>query len=306
MQAHGSLQNVSKAFAFTATIWLTACGGSGGSSISGSGSSGGGPAPVLAGTFTIFGASKHVVTSGSAGDNVFGAVDTVGNGFFADMGSTSPAPSIFAFATASSNGAVNGFFHAYAANGGNLGSGTTLVNGLISGTVATVSGNTQASLTYTASSFSNTATLVLDNPPQAKATLAAAAGTYSAPSNTPLSGISAIASGAWPNASAATYTVTLSGTGSIQVTSSAGCAFTGTATADSTYNTFALSLNAPAGCNGNSVTLNGLAIYLPRSGHASPLTGSALTNDALVLELDDSITSLSPQYALAMVATRTQ
>lgn len=279
--------------ALGATLLLCACGGGG---IDGVGSSSsGGTTPVLAGTFTAPAASTLV------GDSVFGAVDTNGNGFLADLNGSSHG--IYAFGSASQNGQiVGGTFAAYAANGSNLGDGaTTLQQGQVSGTVATQSGVTRANATFanSAAGFSRSATLVLDHPPLVKAALATAAGTYKA-----TTGSGAIASSALSTSGAAVYTVTLSSAGVFTVMNDAGCSLlnNGSAAPDANYNVYALHLAGT--CNTTAVTLDGLAVYLP-AGSASPLGSGNLAQDTLLVELSDFLANTgSPRYALALVGTR--
>jgi hypothetical protein len=269
---------------------LCACGGGGIDGVGGSSS--GGTNPVLAGTFTAPGASTR------GGDNVFGAVATNGNGFLADLNGSSRA--IFAFGSASQNSQLAGSFAAYAANGSNLGNGTTLQQGTVSGTVGTQSGVTRAAATFTnsAAGFSNDATLVLDHPPLLKATLVTAAGTYKA-----TTGTAAIASSALSTSGGAVYTVTLSSAGALTVMNDAGCSLlnNGSAVPDANYNVYALHLAGT--CSATAVTLDGLAVYLPR-GSASPLGGGNLAADTLLVELSDFLATGSPRYAMALVATR--
>ncbi|MFI4978868.1 MAG: hypothetical protein ACHQIO_00820 [Nevskiales bacterium] len=227
----------------------------------------------------------------------------VGHGFFADFNGNGPA--IFGFQPASNNGALSGFFAAYAANGSNLGGGLTLQQGTLTGTVAIAqSGATQASATFanTSSGFSDTASIVLDKPALAPVPFATSAGNYAASTGT-----SAIASSAISTSATAVYQVTLNSNGTLALTTDGGCVFgTSTAIPDATFNIYTLSVPLLS-CSGTplatALTLNGLAVYLPKGG-TSPLNGSVLAADTLMLELDDSETSGTPKYALALLASR--
>jgi len=272
-------------------LLLAACGGTT-VNVGPGGSSGGGSNAVLAGTYT----KANTSTRASDNSKVFGAVDSLGNGYFADLGGSSRA--VFVFGSASQSGQLNGSFAAYAANGSNLGDGTTLRQGSVSGTVASASGVTTANVNYNAST-SDQAVLVLDHPPQGRAQPATVAGTYTA-----TTGAAAIASTALSVSGTATYTVSISSTGAFGLTSDAGCTLqsNGSASLDPVYNIYDLHVSGT--CSGNTVTLDGLAIYLP-TGSASPLDGSALTKDTLLVELSDFIApGSSLSKALVLVAAR--
>jgi hypothetical protein len=307
MQAHGFVHTPARLAGATtlfASLLLSACGGNTSLGIGAGSSSGGSISPVLAGTFTGKVAASQRTVDSSTIDTVFGAVDSAGNAFFADMSSgTNQAIFSFGSATDTSKGQISGFFTAYAANGSNLGNGATIVqntgtNG-VSGTVSSQSTGIQANLTFAAptSSFSNAVKLVLDNPALAPVTVASAAGTYKA-----TVGSSAISTST--NA-ADTYTVTLRADGTFTITDTSGCTFnqTSAVTADAVVD--ALELHASGSCPGNSgsITLSGLAVYLP-NGANSPL-GGKLTAPALLLELDDhNINSSGPKNAFALVASQ--
>ena len=303
MQAHGFVRKLNILLIVITPLALAACGGGGGSDFDVGSSSGGSSNAVLAGTFSKSGASTRPVPTVTNGDSIFGAVDSVGNGFFADLNSNGPA--IFGFASASNNGALSGFFAAYAANGSNLGSGLTLQQGTITGTVAIAqSGATQASATFanTSSGFSDSASIVLDKPALTQVPFATSAGNYTASTGT-----AAIASGAISTSTTAVYHVTLGSNSTVTLTTDGGCVFGGgTAVLDATFNIYILSVPLLS-CSGTplatALTLNGLAVYLPKGGK-SPLDGSALAADTLMLELDDSETSGTPKYALALLASR--
>lgn len=276
--------------ALAGALLLAACGGGGIST-----GSGGGSSAVLAGTFTKAGASSR----GNDGGHVFGAVDSVGNGYFADLGGASRA--VFVFGSASLNGQLSGNFAAYAANGSNLGDGTTLQQGNLSGSVAAQSGVTSASAKYTNPAFSDTATLVLDQPKPAQVALATAAGTYAVSL-----GNTAIASSALFNLAGSSYSLSLTAAGAATLSTVSGCStFSGSATPDSSFNLYDLHLSGS--CSGISITLDGQATYLAQ-GSASPLDGSALAAPTLAVELSDFISSgnagRSPQYALVLLAPK--
>jgi hypothetical protein len=302
MQAHGFVRNSRIFLIGVAALFLAACGG-GGSDFSVGGSSSGSSNAVLAGTFSKSGASTRPIPTVTNGDSIFGAVDSVGNGFFADLNSNGPA--IFSFESASNNGVLSGFFAAYAASGSNLGGGLTLQQGTLTGTVSVAqSGATQASATFanTSSGFSNTASIVLDKPALALVPFATSAGNYAASTGT-----AAVASSALSTSTTATYHVTIGSNGTLALTTDGGCTFGGgTAVLDGTFNIYALTIPLTS-CSGvplsTALSLNGLAVYLPKGG-TSPLNGSALAADTLMLELDDSENSGTPKYALALLASR--
>ncbi|HWY24547.1 MAG TPA: hypothetical protein VNX47_06490, partial [Nevskia sp.] len=90
------------------------------------------------------------------------------------------------------------------------------------------------------------------------------------------------------------------------ITSTAGCNLqnSGTATLDSTYNIYDLHVTGTCPGTSGTITLDGLAVYVP-SGNASPLDGSPLTTDILVVELSDFIAAGSSlNKALVLVAPR--
>lgn len=273
-------------------VLLAACGNT---TVSvGGGSSGGGSNGVLAGTFT------KPATSSRGNDQapVFGAVDSVGNGFLADLTGTSRA--VFVFGSASSSGKLNGSFAAYAANGSNLGNGTTLQQGAVSGTVTTSANVTTANATFknSASGFQDSANVVLDQPLLARAPLSTVAGQY-----TVATGSAAIASSSL--ATSGTYTVTVGSAGSFGITSDAGCNLqnSGSAALDANYNILDIHVNGSCPGTGG-ITLDGLAVYLP-AGAKSPLDGSTLAKPALLVEMSDFISnSGAPNKALVLVAQR--
>jgi hypothetical protein len=271
-----------------ATLALAACGSNHGIN---TGSSSGGSNAVLAGTYTKAGASTRHNDSA----HIFGAVNSVGNGWFADLAGSSRA--VFVFGSASSNGTLDGTFAAYAANGSNLGDGTTLQSGTLGGSVANQSGTTSASVTYSNSAFSNAATLVLDQPPLGQTALAGAAGTFSVSL-----GNTAIASTALFNLGGNSYSLSLASGGSASLTTVSGCTFNGTATPDSAFDVYDLHLGGT--CSGTTLTLDGQALYLP-AGSASPLDGSPLAKATLLVELSDFLVNgSSPQYALVLIAPK--
>lgn len=286
-----------------AALLLCACGGGGsgpsvvvGSSSSGGGSSG--SSAVLAGTFTTKGGSTN------DGVSVFGAVNSIGNGFFAEFGSS---PAIYSFQPASSNGSLDGFFDAYAANGATLNGGSlTLQNGdITNGTVTTQSnGSVLATATFanTASGFSTPVSITLDDPQAKPVALSTSQGQYTAS----YSAGTAITSAGLSTNTSATYVVALDpNSPTFAMTFNGGCGSSGTATPDTTYNVYTLQLSVAANCINNSsvLTLRGIAVYL-KAGTASPLTGSALASDTLLVELDDSQEG-TPTRAIALVASRT-
>jgi hypothetical protein len=294
--------------AAAAALLLTACGGGGsgpgvvvGGSSSGSGSSSGGSTAVLAGTFTTKGGSTN------NGVQVFGAANSIGNGFFAEFGST---PAIYSFQPASSNGTLDGFFDAYAANGATLNGGGSLTlqqGDITDGTVtAQTNGSILATATFanSASGFSSPVSITLDNPQAKPVALSTSQGQYTAS----YSGGTAITSPGLSTNTTATYVVALDpNSPTFAMTFNGGCASSGTATPDATYNVYTLELSVAANCINNSsvLTLRGLAVYL-KAGSTSPLTGSALGSDTLLVELDDSLSGGgSPTRAIALVAGRT-
>lgn len=275
-------------------LMLAACGGNNG--IGGtSGSSGGGSNAVLAGTY--FKANTSTRQNDSA--HVFGAVNSVGNGYFADLAGSSRA--VFVFDSASNDGTLSGGYAAYAASGSNLGDGSTLQNGSsgLSGTVSIQSGTTTASVKYSngVSSLVTTATLVLDQPVLGAVPLATAAGTYSV-----ALGSTAIASTALFNLAGGSYNFGLTTGGGANLSTVSGCSLTGSASLDGTYNIYDLHLSGT--CSGNTVVLDGQATYLP-AGSASPLDGSTLSTATMAVELSDFLANASsPQYALVLLAPR--
>jgi hypothetical protein len=267
-----------------AALLLAACGGGGNLGVNPPD----GSSAVLAGTFLKAGASSR------GSDHVFGAVDSVGNGWFADLTGSSRA--VFVFGSASNSGQLNGSFAAYAANGSNLGDGTTLQNGSLTGTVATQSGTTTASVKYSNSAFSNSASLVLDQPLPAQVPLATAAGSYSASL-----GSTAIASTALFSLAGGSYSLGLTASGGVTLSTLSGCALNGTASLDSRYNLYDLHLTGS--CSGTTLVLDGQASWLA-AGSASPVDGSALAKATLLVELSDFLSSATPQYALALLAPK--
>lgn len=283
---------------------LAACGG-GTVSIGGGGSSSGGSGgSVLQGTFFGYSGNSQLVIpkTPTQVDTIFGVVASDGSGFFADT-QASGSQAIFSLGVASSTGSstLSGFFNAYAASGSTLGDGTTVaLDGNIGGTLSSNGGVTSGALSLTfPSSAKNSATVVLDTP--ALTRTAIATGTYSASA-----GAAAAASPAISTNSADIYTVSFTSATAFTVTNTAGCSFAGSATPDGTYNIYHLSVTATGGCPGgntSSLTLDGLASFLPANGR-SPL-GGTLAKNTLVLELDDMNSSSTPKkYALALVATQ--
>lgn len=302
MQVHGFVRNLKTLLIGAGPLVLAACGG-GNVSIGTGGSSSGSGGSALHGTFFGYtGNSQLNFPAPSAHtDNIFGLIATDGTGFLADT-QTSGSQAIFSMNAASSAGssAVNGFFNAYASSGSNLGDGSTIaLSGNLSGSLSSTSSGTQAALTYAfpSGTYSNTGSIILDTP--ALTPSAIATGTYSAANGS--AGTAAVASRAISTNGAEVYTVNFNSATSFTVANVSGCNFSGTASADSTFNIY--HLNASGSCPGSStLTLNGLASYLPANGH-SPL-GGVLAKNTLVLELDDSITGSPSKYALALVAAK--
>lgn len=265
--------------------------GCNGVTIGGVDNSSGGGNPVLGGTYTVFNASTH------GNDQIVGAVDSVGNGFAAEFGPTLRA--IYAFNSASQSGMLNGGYAAYAANGSNLGDGSTLRQGALSGTVATQNSVTTASITLTGLP-TPAATVVLDHPPLTQPTLANIAGTYRV-----VTGSATMTSSALSTSGSATYTITVDVAGTFTLTSDAGCNLSnGTASLDSTFD--ALALHVTGTCSATGLSLDGVAVFL-RAGTPSPLGGGNLAFDSLLLELSDFIVNTSsPRYALALLAGKAQ
>ncbi len=302
MQAHGFVhfpQSLIKPLlACAAGALLAACGNTtvnfGGGSSSGSSGGGGG---TLHGTFFGYtgNSTRGFPSPSTQKDTVFGVIAGDGTGFLADT-QVNGSQAIFNLAAASSTGstAVSGFFIAYAGGSGNLGDGSTQIAlGNLSGTI-TSSSSVQADLNFPfPGTYSNNAHVVLDTP--ALVPSAIPTGTYAA-----TTGSAAVSAKGFPILST-TYTVAFTSATSFTLSSISGCNFSGTASADGTYNVSHLS--ASGNCGSGTVTLTGLASFLPKNGH-SPLGGS-LTADTLVLELDDSDNSASAhQYALVLVATK--
>lgn len=301
MRAHGLVHSPACLVGIT-TLFLSACGGNTSLGYGTGSSSGGSGGSALIGTFFGYsGNSTRSIPGHSTADLVFGLADANGHGFMADMQSTLGSDAIFALQPASNNGSVSGFFNAYAANGSNLGDGSTLGSGTLSGTVA------QLKLAYT-SNFSNGANIIVDSPvltPVAASVVAGGSGSATYKGGSGISGTAAIASTALSSSSTDVYTVgfTASSTSNFTLTSVSGCSFAGSATPDSSYDIFHLTVSGS--CPGNSsIVLSGLASYLPAKGH-SPL-GGTLSTDTLIVELDDSTTATSAgtKYALALIASR--
>ena len=298
MRAHGFVRNLRTLLIGISPVVIAACGG--GNVSIGVGSSSGGTGTTLSGTFFGYtgNSQRSFPTPSTQKDNIFGVAADDGTGFFADT-QVAGSQAIFRMGTASSTGssAINGFFTAYAGASSNLGDGTFIAastNGL-TGVLSSTSTGTQAALNYAfPDGYSNAANVVLDNPALAQSAIAT--GTYSASAGT-----AAVASRAISTNSAEIYTVNFSTATNFTVTNARGCMFSGTTSTDNALNIYYL--NASGTCPGtNTLTLTGLASFLPASGR-SPL-GGALTKNTLVLELDDSETGNTPQYALALVATQ--
>jgi len=306
MQAHGFVRNLGTLLIGVSPVFVAACGGT---TISvGGGSSSGGTSTTLAGTFFgNSGTSQRSIpamppSTAIEDDPIFGVVASDGSGFFTDT-QTAGRQAIFSMGTASSTGssAVSGFFNAYAANGSDLGDGTTIAtspDGGLTGTLSSTSTATQAALNYAfPDGYSNAASIILDTPALAQTAIATA--TYSATNGT--AGTTAVATTAISTNAGDTYTVNFNSATSFTVSTAGGCSFSGTANADATLNIY--HLDASGGCNGISIpNLTGLASFLPINGH-SPL-GGVLTKNTLVLELDDSESGNAPKYALAVVAAQ--
>ena len=295
-------------FAFPAAslavaLLLAACGGGPSGE---TGSSSGGEFAVLAGTFTKKGASlRPVPPATTGGDSVFGAVNSAGNGFLADF--TSPA--IFSFQSASNGGSIVGVnFAAYAGVGNTLDGSNTLQQGSVGGAVNKQgNGAVEANVTFSnsATPFSDTVTINLDNPQAKPVPFSTSAGTYKAN----YSSGTAISSTGFSNNTAAAFSITLNSDGSFDLSSSAcSQSIAGTATVDNTYNVYTLTAQIPASsncANNLATTLNGLAVYLP-AGATSPLNGSTLTTPVLLVEMDDLKTHTDgPDVAVTLVASHT-
>ncbi|MDB5973537.1 MAG: hypothetical protein JWR07_297 [Nevskia sp.] len=300
MQAHGFVRKLNILLMGVGPLVLAACGG-GGSDFN-VGSSSGGTGAALQGTFFGYtgNSQRGFAAPSTQTDSIFGVVASDGSGFFADT-QVSGSQAVFSMGVASSTGssAVNGFFTAYAGNGSNLGDGTTIaLNGNLTGKLTSTSTGTQAALTYSLPSGSNNSTnIVLDTP--ALTVNAIATGTYSAANGS--AGTATVASAAISANTADTYTISFNTATSFTIANVSGCNFSGTATADGTFNI--LHLTASGSCPGSgTITLNGLASYLAANGH-SPL-GGLLAKNSLVLELDDSRIGNPPKYALALVAAK--
>jgi hypothetical protein len=116
-------------------------------------------------------------------------------------------------------------------------------------------------------------------------------------------GSGAIASSALPLGG--NYTATVTASGGFSLVGDSGCTLqgNGTASLDSKYNIY--DLHVTGTCSGAAVVLDGVAVYRP-AGSASPLDGSALAKDTLVIELSDFISdSGAPTRALVLIAPRT-
>ncbi len=302
MQAHGFVRNLRTLLIGVSPIVVAACGG-GNVSVGTGGSSGSGGA-VLQGTFFGYtGNSQRGFASPSTQkDGIFGVIASDGSGFFADA-QVSGSQAIFSMGVPSSSGSSSigpSFFTAYAGSGSNLGDGTTIAtsNTGLTGTVSSTSTGIQGALKFALpSGSSNSASIILDTP--ALAPSAIATGTYSAANGS--TGTATVASAAISTNNADIYTVNFNTATSFTVSNTGGCNFSGTATADGTFNIY--HLNAGGSCPGSgSLTLNGLASFLPANGH-SPL-GGVLAKSTLVLELDNSESGNPSKYALAVVAAK--
>lgn len=304
MQAHVFVRNLKTLLIGAGPLLLIACGGgtvsigTGGSSSSGSGSG------VLQGTFFGYtGNSQRGFASPSTQkDGIFGVIASDGTAFFADAQVTG-SQAIFSMGVPSSSGSSNigpSFFTAYAGSGSNLGDGTTLASSTsgLTGTLSSTSTGVQGALKFALpSGSSNSASVILDTP--ALAPSAIATGTYSAANGS--SGTATVASAAISSNTSDIYTVNFNTATSFTVSNTGGCNFSGTATADGTYNIY--HLNAGGSCpSSGTLSLNGLASFLPANGH-SPL-GGVLAKSTLVLELDDSESGSAHKYALAVVAAK--
>ena len=300
MQAQGLVRKLRTLLIGVSPVVVAACGGN--ASIGAVGSSSGGGSTTLQGTFFGYtGNSQRSFPSSTQQDTIFGVVASDGSGFFADTQS-SGRQAIFSMGTASSTGSssVTGFFTAYAASGSNLGDGTLIATSTsgLTGTLSSTSSGTQAALNYAfPDGYSNAANIVLDNPALSKTAIAAA--TYAAGSS--IGGSAAVATSAISTNAADVYTLSFNSSTSFTLSSAGGCNFTSnSATADANVNVYLLS-GVSGSCPGTgTITLSGLASYLPKGGH-SPL-GGALANNAVVLELDDSESGSTPKYALSLVA----
>jgi hypothetical protein len=305
MQAQGFVRNLRTLLIGACPLVLAACGGNDTISVGGGGSSGGSSA--FHGTFFGYSGNSTLIfpTTPARTDLVFGVAASDGRGFFADT-QTPDSQAIFNLSTSSSTGgsSVGGSFNAYAAAGSALGDDTTIaLGGGLSGTLSsTTSGITQAALTLSyPSGYSNSASIILDNP--ALTPTAVQTGSYVATAGAG-NGAAAIASAALSSNTGDVYTVSFTSATSFNLSSASGCSFVGsTAVADGTYNIYLLS-GVTGTCPGTStIALSGLASFLPASGH-SPI-GGALAQNTLVLELDDSQSNNgTSRYALALVATR--
>jgi hypothetical protein len=306
MQAHGFVRNLRTLLIGVSPVVVAACGGT---TISvGGGSSSGSTSTTLAGTFFGYtGTSRRSIPaippSTAIEENpIFGVVASDGSGFFADT-QTAGHQAIFSMGTASSTGssAISGFFNAYAANGSNLGDGTTIAaspDGGLTGTLSSTTTGTQAALNYAfPDGYSNAANIILDTPALAQSTIATA--TYSASNGS--TGTATVATTAISTNANDTYTVNFNSATSFTVSTAGGCNFSGSVSPDTTLDIYHLS--AFGTCPG-TITLNltGLASLLPANGH-SPL-GGTLAKNTLVLELDDSESGNAPKYAFALVAAQ--
>jgi len=279
-------------------LLLAACGG-GTVNVGTGGSSSGGSGGLLQGTFfgSTGNSTRGFPAPSTQNDLVFGAIASDGNGFLADT-QTSGSQAIFNLQASSSTGSstIGGFFTAYAVGTGNLGDGSTQIAlGDLNGTSSSSGNGLQAELDFpfSAGTYSNSAHVVLDNP--ALSVSAIPTGTYTA-----ATGSAAVAAKGFPTL-ATTYTVNFSTPTSFMLSSVSGCNFTGTATADGSYNVSHITATGTCPSSG-SITLNGLVSHLSSGGH-SPL-GGTLSADTLVLELDDAESNNAHQYALALVATK--
>lgn len=303
MQAHGFVRNLKTLLIGAGPLALAACGG-GNVSIGTGGSSSGSGGAVLQGTFFGYtgNSQRGFATPSTQKDGIFGVIASDGSGFFADT-QVSGSQAVFSMGVPSSSGSSSigpSFFTAYAGSGSNLGDGTTVAastNGL-TGTVSSTSTGIQGALKFALpSGSSNSASIILDTP--ALAPSAIATGTYSAANGS--TGTATVASAAISSNTNDIYTVNFNTATSFTVSNTGGCNFSGTATADGTFNIY--HLNAGGSCpSSGSLTLNGLASFLPAGGR-SPL-GGTLTKSTLVLELDDSESANAHKYALAVVAAK--
>jgi len=308
MQAHGFVRNLRTLLIGACPLVLAACGGNDTISVGGGGSSGSGGSSAFHGTFFGYSGNSALIfpTTPARTDLVFGVVASDGRGFFADT-QTPDSQAIFNLSTSSSStgsSSVGGSFNAYAATGSALGDDTTIaLDGGLSGTLSSsTSGIIQAALTLSyPSGYSNSASIILDHP--AVTPTAIQTGSYIATASAG-NGAAAIASAALSSNTGDVYTVSFTSATSFNLSSASGCSFAGSTTiADGTYNIYLLS-GVIGTCPGSgTITLSGLASFLPASGH-SPI-GGALAQNTLVLELDDSQSNNgTSRYALALVATQ--